>query len=108
MSAPDLPPEARYLLDPERLLHSRCGKPFAAHPYGSPNIGCPFPALPPVEFATTPAADRMRPATWVEEAAAVLWPGLPTALALGNHPGQMGRCAEALAAAYRAGWDDRG
>lgn len=52
--APPLTPEGQAalqdLLDPARLLHARCGRPVAEHPYGSIHLPCPYPPRPPVEF----------------------------------------------------------
>jgi hypothetical protein len=49
------------MLPTAELLHSRCGRRFAEHPYpASPAIACPFPARPPVEFTLGPVEPVVR------------------------------------------------
>lgn len=43
------------------LIHSRCGKPAAEHPYpASPTIACPFPELPLAGFPIVPVEPTIR------------------------------------------------
>jgi hypothetical protein len=59
---PPLSPEAADLLNPDTLIHARCGHRFAEHPYGLAETICPFPARPPVEFEESPVTQSAPPA----------------------------------------------
>lgn len=51
---PPLPPEVADMLRPENLLHGRCGRRIDEHPYGLPEVACPFPPLPERAFRVIP------------------------------------------------------